>query len=213
MAKLKKYTLADLMQDRKKAQQRAMSSMGDVYKFDTNGHLVDEPVEENNTPYDTFWIGNKSYMVQSKLVVSSYDFSYQGEDGFTKYGQGIAVRGGDGGLFMFLAQNSEVEWGVQYHSTDGKLFDNTNCAINTSHHEGKCIAQFDASEMTANNYNTFTHSHPSNELQSASQDDRDFLSALFNGEIDNAFYSSIIDYWGVYDRFRNKVKLYQDEVY
>ena len=146
MAKLKKYTLADLMQDRKKAQQRAMSSMGDVYKFDTNGHLVDEPVEEN-----------------------------------------------------------KVEWGVQYHSTDGKLFDNTNCAINTSHHEGKCIAPFDASEMTANNYNTFTHSHPSNELQSASQDDRDFLSALFNGEIDNAFYSSIIDYWGVYDRFRNKI--------
>lgn len=37
--------------------------------------------------------------------------------------------------------------------------------------------------------------------------------SLFNGEIDNAFYSSIIDYWGVYDRFRNKVKLYQDEVY
>ena len=30
MAKLKKYTLADLMQDRKKAQQRAMSS---VYFF------------------------------------------------------------------------------------------------------------------------------------------------------------------------------------
>ena len=30
MAKLKKYTLADLIQDRKKAQQRAMSSMGDV---------------------------------------------------------------------------------------------------------------------------------------------------------------------------------------
>ena len=176
MAKLKKYTLADLMQDRKKAQQRAMSSMGDVYKFDT-----------------------------SKLVVSSYDFSYQGEDGFTKYGQGIAVRGGDGGLFKFLAQNSEVEWGVQYHSTDGKLFDNTNCAINTSHHEGKCIAPFDASEMTANNYNTLTHSHPSNELQSASKNDRDFLSALFNGEIDNAFYSSIIDYWGVYDRFRNKI--------
>ena len=37
--------------------------------------------------------------------------------------------------------------------------------------------------------------------------------SLFKREIDNAFYSSIIDYWGVYDRFRNKVKLYQDEVY
>lgn len=28
--------------------------------------------------------------------------------------------------------------------------------------------------------------------------------SLFNGEIDNAFYSSIIDYWGVYDKLRNK---------
>jgi hypothetical protein len=37
--------------------------------------------------------------------------------------------------------------------------------------------------------------------------------SLFNGGIDNAFYSNIIDYWGVYDRFRNKVNLYQDEVY
>ena len=37
--------------------------------------------------------------------------------------------------------------------------------------------------------------------------------SLFNGEIDNAcYYSSIIDYWGVYDRFRNKVNLYQDEI-
>ena len=36
---------------------------------------------------------------------------------------------------------------------------------------------------------------------------------LFNGEIDNAFYnSSIIDYWGVYDKLRNKVNLYQDEI-
>lgn len=73
MAKLKKYTLADLIQDRKKAQQRAMSSMGDVYKFDTNGHLVDEPVEENNTPYDTVWVGNKSYQSSTKLVFSSYE--------------------------------------------------------------------------------------------------------------------------------------------
>ena len=47
--------------------------MGDVYKFDTNGHLVDEPVEENNTPYDTVWVGNKSYQSSTKLVFSSYE--------------------------------------------------------------------------------------------------------------------------------------------
>ena len=201
MAKLKKYTLADLMLDRKKAQQRAMSSMGDVYKFDTNGHLVDEPVEENNTPYDTVWVGNKSYQSSTKLTFSSYVVNE--DSAFNEPIEGLMLTSAEMGLFRFFAQNTDVEWTALYQSSNGKFENSTLCNIQTSHQKEDCNYVL-SSFILGGDYNTTIHNHPGNHTTPQNPSDEDRQSK--DKEYEDSDFK--LAYFGVYNKNTDKIYFY-----
>ena len=157
---------------------------GETYRFDSKGNLT---IEQNDFDYNMVFAGNSSYIYDGTLTLSSYVSN--GVSGHT-------INGANLGLFKFLADNTNVEWGALY---EGKLdSDNsTECLLQTSHQKDSLNMMYD----TTSGYTSFIHNHPSS-YPNYSETDEDTWEYMYNN-----YY---ITNYGIY--VNGKINDFSDDV-
>ncbi len=158
---------------------------GETYRFDSKGNLT---IEQNDFDYNMVFAGNSSYIYDGTLTLSSYVSN--GVSGHT-------INGANLGLFKFLAENTNVEWGALY---EGKLdSDNsTECLLQTTHQKDSVNMEYD----TTSGYTSFIHSHPSSYPNYSDTDAETWMDMYDNNEY--------ITNYGIY--VNGKIKDYSDDV-
>lgn len=115
---------------------------GVTYSVDKRGRIT-TVTDSNGLSYDVVQTSDASYSCCNNLEVSSYEYGSQ-------------IEQGDYGLFKFLADHTDVEWGAMYSGKDKKPADSTICFLQTSHNNDILHMNYDADA----GYGTFVHSHP-----------------------------------------------------
>lgn len=191
MNKLKKYTLGQLNQMFTNMTEEELSVYfggGTTYKFDKKGHMV---TEENNFEYNVVCVGSVSQIYDGTLSVSSYICS----DGT----RGDSIQGANIGLFKFLADNTNVEWGAFYK--DGlDAPSSRDCLLQTTHQRTVCQNRYDENA----GYTSYMHSHPKQEKYTYSSEDAQAWRQMVEGE------NNTIGEFGIYSD--GYIRDYSDDV-
>lgn len=131
---------------------------GTTYTINRWGKIVSS-IGCNGDSCDVVMVGSSSYRCETSLSIEDYSYGY---------GQkGTQIKNGDYGLFKFLADNTDVEWGAMY-SGGLNPSDSTSCLLQTSHNNGECHVSFCWSD-----FDTFVHSHPEDGRQNATESDEE----------------------------------------
>lgn len=138
---------------------------GETYRFDSKGNLR---IEQNEFDYNMVFAGNSSYIYDGTLTLSSYVAN--GVSGHT-------INGANLGLFKFLADNTNVEWGALY---EGELDseNSTECLLQTTHQKDSVHMEYD----TTSGYTSFIHNHPSSYPRYSDTDAETWMDMYDNNE-------------------------------
>lgn len=120
----------------------------------------------NGRAHDVVVIGPASYRCEKPLAAGNYSYGHDQE--------GTQIENGDYGLFKFLADHTDVEWGAMY-SGGLNPSDSTACLLQTSHENGVCNTSFCWSD-----YDTFVHSHPRDGAKQPTHSDEEAKKEMLN---------------------------------
>ena len=157
MTKLKKYSLEGLektFESMKDLEKSMLIGGGMEYYFNSTGHVVSTKV--NDLDYDQAFCGSNfcsSYKLNGELMISSHPWGLQPSVTVTE------IKGGDWGLFKFLADNTSVEWEATLCRDGDSPAGSTACAIRTINNREQAPGEYEIG--TSNN--SYVHSHPNND--------------------------------------------------
>ncbi len=173
MKKLQRKQLFELMQEMPMLDRHELLSIvgGDQYYLDRSGHLIN--TVSNPNVHEIHVDGaKKSFTIDSGTIIRSGST----DNGHGQYRDALFIDGANKGLFEYMADNTNVEWGLSYKGS-GKRFD------------GKMYTNFDESTLDIDphkGYDTHVHNHPHN---TRCCDDADWASVYDFTYPDGRYYS------------------------
>lgn len=175
MTKLKKYSLEDLERVFKNMNELEKSMLiggGTEYYFNSTGHIVS--TKTNDLDFDQAFCGSNfcnTYKINGELTISSHPWDLQSNITVTE------IKGGDWGLFKFLADNTSVEWDATLCRDNDQPASSTACTIRTINNREQAPGEY---EIGVGN-NSYIHSHPNNDSTPSFEDKSDSDAMSANG--------------------------------
>lgn len=171
MKKLLKLNLDELAEIMPVLDRREMSKIvgGDIYHLNASGQVV--KVDKDSSVNKIVCEGdNSGFILPSTTTVTSGIYGNQGRSG-------LAISGGNAKLFEYLADNTDVEWGMSSNSSDEKNGKKgTSNAFITTNYDHSTV-----DIHPVQGYTNYTHNHPEGSGPSWGYDDNVKASYGKNG--------------------------------
>ena len=173
--KIQKYTLSQMKEALESLSNREKSvfSGGVKYTVDRDG-IFSHPIADGNN-YATVECGSETYRCQGDLVFNHSTIPYDNpNNGWPTQGTLTSITGGDKGLFEFLADNTDVEWGASWNGGK-KAGSSTSAYLTTINKKDMSV------DYVKPGYDTHAHSHPNESLVESAIDRRGISNWEDNG--------------------------------